>query len=215
MDATCVQCQFSWWSSHPEILLVNSCLSAEHSPCCDSHYSNIASWFKHLHTVTIDLSDQKAFFGSFMRSFSLVFFLLALLFCHRSSPLQTTEITLCPAELQPHQDVTRPTAPLIGMYPCPLAAGKEETVIADMYTLFKKPQFIANVEATAMDTRISSFKHLLPWLKMLKCNSLENLTWHKGAVLHHFCTLYLTNKRKETHVRLSRYKQKLNTSIRH
>lgn len=46
-------------------LLVNSCLCAEHSPPCGSCYSNIASWAKHLHTVTKYSLTLKVSFSSF------------------------------------------------------------------------------------------------------------------------------------------------------
>lgn len=48
-------------------------------------------------------------------------------FLHRSSPLQTTDITLCPAEPRPHQDATHPRAPSIGMSLCLLDAGKQKS----------------------------------------------------------------------------------------
>lgn len=106
----------------------------EHSSFCDSFSGTITSWSKHLRPVSIDaltLKLQSCFVEllqevrlSRLLTFS---FAVALLFLYRSSPLQTTEVTLCPAEPRHHRDATRLIAPLIGTYPCPLAAGKDRS----------------------------------------------------------------------------------------
>lgn len=104
----------------------------EHSSFCDSFSGTITSWSKHLPPVSIDaltLKLQSCFFFELLQEVRLsrlltFSFAVALRFLYRSSPLQTTEVTLCPAEPQRHRDATRLIAPLIGTYPCPLAAGK-------------------------------------------------------------------------------------------